>query len=287
MLQNRATLKQIRIHLLKELRQIYAENESDAISRLVMEHTGYPLSMSLRDPDHIPGAAVVAQIKAIVAEIRSGLPIQYVLGQTHFCDLTIKVNKHVLIPRPETEALVEHIKTMSQDPFQRIIDLGTGSGCIALALKQYYPDAEVWGVDISREALLVAAESGRNNKLGVIWGYLDLLNMHPGDQWEAFNLVVSNPPYVLNRERIFMAPHVLDHEPESALFVEDDDDPLSFYRAIATFCSLHLAEKGELWVEINETLGKESASLFKKEGFSQVRILRDIHEKERYIYARR
>ena len=287
MLQNRATLKHIRIHLLKELRQIYAENESDAISRLVMEHAGYPLSTSLRDPDHIPGAAVVAQIKAIIAEIRSGLPVQYILGQTYFCDLTIKVNKHVLIPRPETEEMVEHIKAMSQDPFQRIIDLGTGSGCIALALKHYFPDAEVWGVDISREALLVAAENGRNNKLGVIWGYLDLLNMHPGDQWEGFNLVVSNPPYVLNRERIFMAPHVLDHEPESALFVKDDDDPLSFYRAIATFCRLHLAEKGELWVEINETLGKESASLFKKEVFSEVRILRDIHEKERYIYARR
>jgi len=287
MLQNRATLKQIRIHLLKELRQIYAENESDSICRLVMEHAGYPLSMSLRDPDHIPGAYVIAQIKAFIAEIRSGLPIQYILGQTYFCDLKIKVNKKVLIPRPETEEMVEHIKATCQNPLHRIIDLGTGSGCIALALKQYFPDADVWGVDISREALLVAGENGRSNKLGVIWGYLDLLNMHPGDQWEKFNLVVSNPPYVLNRERIFMAPHVLDHEPESALFVDDDDDPLVFYKAIATFCSLHLVEKGEIWVEINEALGKESSSLFKKEGFSQVRILRDIHKKERYLHARR
>lgn len=287
MFQNRATLKQIRIQLLKELRQIYAENESDSICRLILEHAGYPLSMSLRDPGHIPGPDVIAQIKGFVAEIRSGLPIQYILGQTCFCDLTIKVNKTVLIPRPETEEMVEHIKTMCQDPVHRIIDLGTGSGCIALALKQYFPDAEVWGVDISREALLLAGENGRNNRLGVIWGYLDLLNMHPKDQWEKFNLVVSNPPYVLNRERIFMAPHVLDHEPESALFVDDDDDPLVFYKAIATFSSLHLAEKGELWVEINETLGKESARIFIQEGFSQVRILRDIHEKERFIHARR
>lgn len=287
MLQNRATLKQIRIHLLKELRQIYAENESDSICRLILEHLGYPLSMTLRDPGHIPGADVIAKIKTYVAEIRSGLPVQYILGQTYFCDLSIKVNKDVLIPRPETEEMVEHIKAMSQDAVQRIIDLGTGSGCIALALKQYFPRAKVWGVDKSRQALLVAGENGRKNKLGVIWGYLDLLNMHPKDQWEKFDLVVSNPPYVLNRERIFMAPHILDHEPESALFVDDDDDPLVFCKAIATFCSMHLAEKGELWVEINETLGKESASIFKKKGFSQVRILKDIHGKERYIHARR
>ena len=145
MLQNHATLKQIRFHLLKELRQIYAENESDSITRLILEHAGYPLAMSLRDPDHIPGAAVIAQINEIVAEIHSGRPIQYILGYTYFCDLKIKVNKHVLIPRPETEEMVEHIETMSQEPFQRIIDLGTGSGCIALALKQYFPGCTRYG----------------------------------------------------------------------------------------------------------------------------------------------
>ena len=286
MLQNRATLKQIRFHLLGELRQIYTENESDSIVRLVMEHVGYPLMATLRDPDLVPAPEVTAQINTFVAEVRTGIPIQYILGTTDFCDLPVKVNKNVLIPRPETEEMVEHIKTMANKPVHRIIDLGTGSGCIALALKKYFPDADVWGVDISREALLVAGENGRNNKLHVNWGYFDLLNTHPLDQWEAFNLVVSNPPYVKNSERKAMAAQVLDFEPESALFVEDDD-PLVFYRAIAAFCSLHLADRGEIWVEINETKGKETASLFKNEGFNKVRILRDIHEKNRYVHARR
>lgn len=286
MLQNRATLKQIRLHLLKELRQRYTENESDSIVRLVMEHVGYPLMATLRDPDHIPDETVISQIKTIAAEIHTGIPIQYILGQTYFCDLPIKVDKNVLIPRPETEEMVEHIRAMTIEPPQRIIDLGTGSGCIALALKQYFPDAEVWGLDISRQALLVAGENGRKNKLHVNWGYMDLLNHHPLDQWEAFDLLVSNPPYVLNSERIAMTAQVLDYEPESALFVEDDN-PLIFYAAIASFCKLHLADRGEIWLEINEAFGEECASLFTKEGFSRVRILRDIHEKERYIHVRR
>ena len=286
MLQNRATLKQIRFHLLGELRQIYAENESESIVRLILEHLGYNLSLTLRDPDQRSAPGVAAQINVFIAEIRSGIPIQYILGTTDFCDLPIKVNKNVLIPRPETEEMVEHIKKMSREPIQRIIDLGTGSGCIALSLKKFFPDAEVWGVDISREALLVAGENGRNNKLHVNWGYFDLLNTHPLDHWERFNLVVSNPPYVMNSERKTMAAHVLDFEPESALFVEDDD-PLIFYRAIAAFCSLHLADRGEIWVEINESLGRESARLFEKEGFRKVLILKDIHDKDRYVHARR
>ncbi|MEA3461956.1 MAG: peptide chain release factor N(5)-glutamine methyltransferase [Bacteroidota bacterium] len=285
MLQNRATLKQIRFHLLGELRQIYAENESDSIVRLILEHVGYPLSLTLSDPDQVPAPSITAQITALIAEIRTGLPIQYILGRTDFCDLSIKVNKHVLIPRPETEEMVEHIKALVKEPVHRIIDLGTGSGCIALALKKNFPDAQVWGIDKSREALLVAGENGRNNKLHVTWGYMDLLNMHPLDQWETFDLIVSNPPYVMKSEREAMAAHVLDFEPESALFVEDSD-PLVFYRAIAAFCSHHLAVRGETWVEINEALGKETARLFEKAGFSRVRILRDIHEKDRYIHAR-
>jgi len=286
MLQNRATLKQIRFHLLSELRQIYTENESDSIVRLIMEHVGYPLSVALSDPNHVPNPPVISQINAFASEIRTGLPIQYILGHTCFCDLKIEVDKRVLIPRPETEEMVEHIKALAKDGYRRIIDLGTGSGCIALALKRYYPEAEVWGVDKSRGALSVAAVNSTKNKLQVNWGNMDLLNQHPETQWSAFDLVVSNPPYVMNSERAIMPRNVKGFEPESALFVEDDD-PLIFYRAIASFCKRHLSETGELWVEINEKMGKESSRLFKKEGFSSVRILRDIHEKERYINARR
>jgi len=286
MLQNRATLKQIRFHLLSELRQIYTENESDSIVRLIMEHVGYPLNISLSDPDKIPDPPVATQINEILADIRSGQPIQYILGYTYFCDLKIEVDKRVLIPRPETEEMVEHIKARDTSTVHRIIDLGTGSGCIALALKQYIPDAEVWGVDISREALSVAAENSSLNKLKVNWARMDLLNHQSKKLTETFNLVVSNPPYVLNREANIMERHIIDFEPSSALFVPDDD-PLRYYRAIASFCNMHLADKGEIWVEINEQFGKETASVFEKEGFNVIQILNDIHDKERYIHARR
>jgi len=271
---------------LSELRQIYTENESDSIVRLVMEHLAYPLSLSLSEPDYIPEPSVTAKINAFVADIRSGLPIQYVLGQTTFCDLKIKVDKRVLIPRPETEEMVEHIIARPKDPVQKIIDLGTGSGCIALALKKHYREAELWGADLSQKALEVAEENGRENGLQVRWITMDLLNPHTLEESLRFDLVVSNPPYVRNSEREMMAGNVLDFEPESALFVEDND-PLIFYCAIASFCRSHLADRGEIWVEINEHLGSDTASLFKKEGFTRVHILRDIHEKERYINARR
>jgi len=262
------------------------ENESDSIVRLVMKHLGYPLSVSLREPDHIPDPPVTAQINAFVADIRSGLPIQYILGQTDFCELKIKVDKRVLIPRPETEEMVEHIKTGSRDSVQRIIDLGTGSGCIALALKKHFTEAEVWGADLSQEALAVAKENGIKNSIQVSWVKLDLRNPHTLEESIHFDLVVSNPPYVMESERKIMARNVLDFEPESALFVEDKD-PLIFYRAIAAFCKNYLTDRGEIWVEINEQFGKECTNLFQKEGFSKVRVIKDIHEKDRYIYAGR
>jgi release factor glutamine methyltransferase len=286
MLQNPATLKQIRLHLLEELRQIYTENESDSITRLILEHVGYQLSDAIHDPGRLPAPSVLEQIRAIVTDMQSGQPIQYVLGECNFGDLKIKVNRDVLIPRPETEELVEHIKTHSPSSPEKIIDLGTGSGCIALALKQIFPDAEIWGVDISRRALALAEENGRNNGLQVSWRELDLLEERPMVPGKPFSLVVSNPPYVMHSERALMARHVRDFEPESALFVTDED-PLIFYRAIASFCKTHLADSGELWVEINEQLGKETAKLLKKEGFGWIEILRDIHEKERYIHARK
>jgi release factor glutamine methyltransferase len=284
MFQNHATLKQIRFLLLAELRQIYTENESDSISRLIMEHTGYPLTVALRDPDLVPPPQVITQIKKIVADIHTRKPIQYILGSTIFCDLSLKVNEHVLIPRPETEEMIHHILTGSQDAPRGIIDLGCGSGCIALALKQAYSEAEVWGVDFSKEALSVARENGRDNKLEVHWEHLDLLDQASLLTGQRFDLVVSNPPYVLNSEQDQMEENVLLFEPGSALFVEDAN-PLIFYRAIASFADMHLEDEGQLWVEINEKLGSETARIFTEEGFSKVDVRKDIHNKDRYINA--
>ena len=176
MLQNRATLKQIRFHLLSELRQIYTENESDSIVRLVMEHLGYPLSVSLREPYVIPASSVHAQINDIVTDIQTGSPIQYILGYTYFCEMKIWVDESVLIPRPETEEMVHNISSEYSQPGKRIIDLGTGSGCIALALKKQFPEADVSGVDLSKDALDTSTKNGNLNNLKVNWFHGDLLD---------------------------------------------------------------------------------------------------------------
>lgn len=286
MLQNRATLKQLRFQILQELRQIYTENESDSISRLILEHSGYPLTKILLDPDHCPTPSIVDEINAILAEIHTGAPIQYILGYTYFCELKIKVNKHVLIPRPETEEMVEHIKSEVTDPLNRIIDLGTGSGCLALALKQLFPHAEVWALDISKKALETAEVNSHLNRLELKLLEMDLLNRDTVEMDGPFDLVVSNPPYVLKSEVQKMDRRVSAFEPGSALFV-DDENPLVFYYAIAAFCYKYMAETGSVWVEINERMGKETAGVFEGKGFNRVRILRDIHGKERYINASR
>ena len=286
MLQNRATLKQIRFYLLSELRQIYTENESESITRIILEHTGYPLKETLIKPDLAPPPSAVAQVNDILTDLRTGKPIQYVLGYTFFCNLKIELNNNVLIPRPETEEMVDHIIRSIIQPPGRIIDLGTGSGCIALALKAHFPDADVWGVDFKAKALSLAARNSRLNSLKINWKLMDLLNRDSLDPDEQFDLVVSNPPYVRLSEQRFMAYNVTGFEPDSALFVEDDD-PLVFFRAIASFCKTHLAGNGEVWVEINEMMGKETAGVFIKEGFGRVQILRDIHEKDRYVHASR
>lgn len=290
MLQNRATLNQTRFHLLKELRQRYQENESGSITRLILEHAGFPLSACLLEPNKITPSLVIAQINDMVDEIHAGRPIQYILGQAQFCDIKVAVNEDVLIPRPETEDMVHLITSGDKQKFQRIIDLGTGSGCIALALKQHFPEARVTGLDVSNKALAVAEQNGRLNELEVLWLEGDILNSlnqpEKSSQNESFDLVVSNPPYVLESEKKYMENHVLNHEPGTALFVKDEN-PLLFYQAIVKFCTLHLAKGGHLWLEINERFGNETSCLFENAGYEQVDIRKDIHDKERYIHARK
>ncbi len=286
MLANRATVKQIKFHLQQEFRKRYPEGESASLVRLVLDHFGYPPSAYLNDPDQVPDPDIQWQIKEIVDEIHTGKPIQYILGSTQFCELKIIVHSGVLIPRPETEEMVYKIRDRLDVEPRNIMDLGTGSGCIALALKNQFPEADVWGLDVSRSALEIARENGRINRLDVTWMYGNLLEEIDQSSEQKFDLVVSNPPYVLNSERIHMSSHVLDFEPEEALFVEDAD-PLQYYRQIASYCKIHLVQGGVLWLEINERLGSETSRLIEEAGFQQVTLLKDIHEKERFIEARR
>lgn len=290
MLQNHATLKEVRKYLLKELSSIYPEGETSSMISLIMDHFGYSAYAYILEPGRIAGTDIVAQINEIVSEIHTHRPLQYILGHTQFCDLSIRVNDNVLIPRPETEEMVYRImEKLKRSPSligspSSILDLGTGSGCIALALKKHFQDAAVAGLELSGPALELARKNGVLNELEVEWIAGDMLAPEFPAEHANYDLVVSNPPYVLEKEKEDMDRNVLDFEPQAALFVEDQD-PLKFYRAIAAGSEKLLSRGGSLWVEINERYGAAVSRLLEEAGLTGITIYKDIHEKERFIEA--
>jgi release factor glutamine methyltransferase len=286
MLPLHANLQQTRSSLEIELRKHYPEGEAASVTRLILEHVGYPASRLLMEPNSRPGAAILSQIKEIVAEINTGRPIQYILGYTHFLDLKISLNDHVLIPRPETEEMVYLIRESHKIDPGRILDLGSGSGCIALALKKCYPGSYIAGVESCKGALEVAVQNSQFHGLYVDWIEADMLQGFSSVLPGQLDLIVSNPPYVRESERCQMHSNVLDFEPHEALFVSDDD-PLIFYGAITSIAKEALAFNGAIWVEINENLGKETAGIFESAGFRHVTVIKDINGKERFIRAAR
>ena len=215
----------------------------------------------------------------------AGEPIQYVLGFAEFCGRRFSVGPGVLIPRPETEQLVaEAVTVLRGRPTPRVLDLCTGSGCIAWSIALDIPGSEVVGVDLSKTALGYARTQSFAGVTGIPPRFLqaDVLDMEQDFSYGPFDLVVSNPPYVMERERAQMRPNVLEHEPALALFVPDDD-PLLFYRAVARWAQRFLVADGVGLVEINEALGPETAALFSSLGLKNVQILRDFAEKPRFI----
>jgi len=224
----------------------------------------------------------------ILEELKTGKPLQYVIGETEFYGLTFKVNPSVLIPRPETEELVEWILSDLRKPKisiegLKIIDIGTGSGCIPISLKKNLPEAQLYALDISTEALGVSKQNAALNQTMVNFiqaDILNLLNKQPSD--EKFGIIVSNPPYVTDVEKKQMLPNVLQHEPHLALFVPDND-PLIFYKAIADFAIKHLDTTGSLYLEINENLGEETVQLLKQMGFKNIELRQDLSGKDRMI----
>lgn len=207
-------------------------------------------------------------------------PIQQIIGFTHFFDLKFNVNQHTLIPRPETEELIYLIKNKIQS-VNKVLDIGTGSGCIAISLKSIFPNATVTGIDISVEALNVAKINSETNNLSVNFHELDIINQNLENE---FDLIVSNPPYVLPSEKKLMQENVLNFEPHSALFIPEND-PLLFYRRIVSQAESHLSPCGWLFFEINEAFGKETAELFCSEKWVNITIVKDFIGKDRFVYA--
>ena len=270
-------------HLLLPL---YNEGEAKAIARTAYE-VGYGLSFTdlCLGKDTQLSADCQAELEEIAKRLVKGEPIQYVLAHADFCGRSFLVNEHVLIPRPETKELCQWI--LAADAVQ-ILDIGTGSGCIAITLAAEMPKAEVTAWDISGEALEVARENAKRTHVHVSFELVDILHLPSSviHLTSAFDLIVSNPPYICNKERAKMEANVLEHEPHTALFVPDDD-PLLFYRAIAQFGQSALKEDGWLYFEINPLYAEPLRDMLNIMSYHDIEIKEDQYGKQRMIRAQR
>jgi release factor glutamine methyltransferase len=238
----------------------------------------------------VPDQSLPAMARAL-EELLNNKPLQYVLGKARFLEAEFIVNQHVLIPRPETEELTKIVidELDSQiDSFNypmKLIDIGTGSGCIAITLKNHFPEFSVVGLDKSDETLEVARMNAANLKAEVSFWHADLFDPEAVDGIYLFDVIVSNPPYVLESEKKQMHPNVYQYEPAGALFVPDSD-PLIYYKAIAEFSAINLRPNGYLFLEINEKFGDQVKSLFLNAGFINVEIRQDLSGKDRFLICR-
>ncbi len=260
---------------------LYGIDEARQIARIILcDKCGISLSEILVHPD---GDATLDDIDSIEADIAAWRPVQYITGRTEFCGLDMVVREGVLIPPPETEELVETIRREAA-PASRILDVGTGSGCIAVALARLLPQADVTGMDISHEALAVAAENSQRHapQLHLVQGNAlgDFARLFDG----RFDIIVSNPPYIPQSDIASMRDNVTHHEPHLALFV-DDDDPLVFYRSIARNGQKLLAEGGRLYFEIYETYADDICAMLEQMGYCDIRKSIDFRDKPRFVCA--
>lgn len=279
---NIQTIKDINPFLKRELNNIYPETEIKAISNVLVRSL-FKLTkvqfMSL--PEYPVPHEKAAEIKKISAELKKGKPFQYVLGETCFYNCIFKVGNGILIPRPETEELTALIINDNVGFKGNILDIGTGSGCIAIALAVNLPESLVTATDISEKALDFAKENARINHAHVRFIQHDIFTTSP-DFFEMTDIIVSNPPYVRESEKKDMSRNILDFEPHNALFVPDED-PLVYYRAIISLSDLKLRKEGKLYFEINEVMGNNLSSLLEKAGYREISILNDINGKNRII----
>lgn len=276
------TAHEIYAFITERLSAVYPPAEARSIAGRVLEdkYGITPAERMLRpglSPEAPPG-----EVEDLVRRLEAHCPVQYLLGKTCFYGRGFRVDERVLIPRPETEELVDWVVKTVGGGRPRILDVGTGSGCIAVSLAASLPGSEVWACDVSEGALEVASLNAREAGAAVNFFRCDVLRSDalPG----FFDLIVSNPPYVRTSEKAGMRDNVLKYEPGTALFV-DDADPLVFYRAIARLAARRLRAEGRLFFEINEAFGTETADLLFREGFSGVELRRDLFGKPRMIAA--
>jgi release factor glutamine methyltransferase len=276
-------IKEYRTQFIQALTSLYGEDEAESFFYLILEEKQQLKRVDLAlQPDLVYSEAEVLDWNAILEQLKLEIPIQYLLGKTSFYGLDFEVNSDVLIPRSETEELVDWIiesqKLEADNKKLKILDIGTGSGCIAVSLARNLPNAQVFALDVSEKALATAQKNAVLNEVNVTFLHQSILETE--DLKQEFDIIVSNPPYVRNLEKEEIKKNVLDNEPHLALFVEDND-ALIFYRKIAELALKNLSNSGQLYFEINQYLGKEMIELLKGMNFKDIELRKDIYGNDR------
>ena len=278
-------IKEYRSYFIQELTPIYDAGEAESFFYLILEESQHlkRIDLALR-PDLDFSEEEIMVWNSILQQLKKEIPIQYLLGKTSFFGLNFQVNENVLIPRPETEELVEWILERQKSEVKsqqiRILDIGTGSGCIAISLAKNLPNARVFAIDISEKALDTAKKNAELNTVDITFINQNILKTE--DLGQQFDIIVSNPPYVRNLEKAEIKKNVLDNEPHLALFVEDND-ALIFYKKIADLAQKNLSKNGQLFFEINQYLGKQMIDLLEKMNFAAIELRKDIYGNDRMI----
>ncbi len=277
-----ASRRELFLRVADSIRELYGDVEARQIAEMIITECGeITRSQLLVEPDK---ELEIKDIDRIIEELRSWRPVQYVIGRADFDDMSLEVREGVLIPRPETEELVEWIVAESA-PDARILDVGTGSGCIAIALSRRLKGSRVWALDISPEALAIARRNGESYAPSVEFVHGDALADFSSVIAEKLDVVVSNPPYIPRSDENSMRRNVTDYEPSTALFVEDSD-PLIFYRSIARTARRMLKPEGRLYYEIYEHFASDMVAMLEAEGYVEVAVREDFRGKQRMVCAK-
>ena len=278
------TVSQAVQEIKNSLRHLYSDGEVNYIIRIIFEKLmNYSRTDIIVRHDNVIESDTGNRIRQIIDELLTGKPIQYIFGEARFYGRDFFVNSHTLIPRPETEQIIEIIDNDNKDKDLRVLDIGTGSGCIAVTLARILKFPTIDALDISEEALAVAAENASKFKVKINLINADIFNYNPSD---TYDIIVSNPPYVCNDEKMDMNVNVLDFEPHSALFVPNEN-PLVFYKRITELAKTNLKAGGGIYFEINPRFANEIETLLLNAGMEKVKIIEDIHYKLRFASARK
>lgn len=278
------TLKELKSTFITQLSEVYPSQEVESIFTVLSEYfLNYTRLETVLKADESLSEEIIKHFENAISRLKRQEPVQYICGKTEFYSLPFKVDKHTLIPRPETEGLVQWIiddENKKQTKSKTLLDIGTGSGCIAISLAKNLKDIDVSALDFSPEALKTAHKNSVLNSVKVTFFELDLLDEQTLPQ--RYDIMVSNPPYVRELEKSNMRSNVLEYEPKSALFVTDKD-PFLFYRRIARLANLYLTDNGRVYFEINEYLSDELKALLLTERFTDIEVRKDIFGKDRMI----